>query len=74
VAGASTATRSMSVRSLFDTNIIVYADDLHSLHGINFWDALLLRSAKQTGCKILFAEDIQTDHEMDGVEIVNPFL
>src|SRR5262249_39574307 len=138
MAGASTETRSMSVRSFFDTNVIVYADDkaapakqlralqllaehrraksgvvslqvlqeyfvtatrklqldqrvarrkvellaefdvaapdvadilaaidLHRLHGINFWDALILRSAKQAGCRILFTEDMQTHREID---------
>jgi predicted nucleic acid-binding protein len=146
VAGASIATRSMSVRSFFDTNVLVYADDkaslskqrravelitehrrsrtgavslqvlqeyfvtvtrklhvdagiarrkvellaefdvaspdvadvlaaidLHRLHGINFWDALIVRSAKQSGCSVLFSEDMQAAREIDGVRIVNPF-
>ena len=57
-----------------DVADILAAIDLHRLHGINFWDALILRSAKQAGCRILFTEDMQTHREIDGVEIVNPFL
>ena len=145
--GASTATKYMSVRSFFDTNILIYADDsttpakqqraiqlvsehrrartgvvslqvlqeyfvtvtrklhldariarrkvellaefdvatpdvvdilasidLHRLHGINFWDALVVRAAKQTGCSVLLSEDMQGDREIEGVQIVNPFL
>ena len=57
-----------------DVADVLAAIDLHRLHGISFWDALILRSAKQTGCKVLLTEDMQTHREMDGVEIVNPFL
>jgi predicted nucleic acid-binding protein len=51
---------------------ILAAIDLHRLHGFSFWDALVLRAAKQTGCGVLFSEDFQT-REVDGVRIVNPF-
>src|SRR5438477_12898396 len=130
-AGASIATRFMSARSFFDTNVLVYADDkaapakqrraldlvaehrragtgvvslqvlqeyfvtvtrklhvdariarrkvellaefdvaapemtdivaaidLHRLHGFSFWDALVVRAAKQAGCSVLFSEDL----------------
>jgi predicted nucleic acid-binding protein len=146
VVGALIATRLMSVRSFFDTNIVVYADDqaspekqrraidlvaehrragtgvvslqvlqeyfvavtrklgvdarvarrkvellaefdvatpeladilaaidLHRLHGFSFWDALILRAAKQSGCRVLFSEDMQDRREVDGLQIVNPF-
>jgi predicted nucleic acid-binding protein len=43
------------------------------LHGFSFWDALLLRAAKQGGCGVLFSEDFQAAREMDGVRIMNPF-
>jgi predicted nucleic acid-binding protein len=53
---------------------ILAAIDLHRLHGIRFWDALIVRSAKQSGCGVLLSEDMQNAREIDGVEIVNPFL
>jgi predicted nucleic acid-binding protein len=52
---------------------IVAAIDLHRLHTIDFWDALIVRSAKQAGCSVLFTEDMQPGREIDGVKIVNPF-
>jgi predicted nucleic acid-binding protein len=52
---------------------ILAAIDLHRLHGVSFWDALVLRAAKQAGCRILLSEDMQGNREIDGVQIVNPF-
>jgi predicted nucleic acid-binding protein len=52
---------------------ILAAIDLHRLHGVSFWDALVLRAAKQAGCSILLSEDMQGNREIDGVQIVNPF-
>ena len=53
---------------------ILAAIDLHRLHGFSFWDALVLRAAKQAGCRVVFSEDMQAAREIDGVHIVNPFL
>ena len=53
---------------------ILAAIDLHRLHGFSFWDALILRAAKQAGCGVLFSEDMQGAREIDGIRIVNPFL
>lgn len=52
---------------------VLAAIDLHRLHAISFWDALIVRSAKQAGCSVLFSEDMQPGREIDGVRIVNPF-
>jgi predicted nucleic acid-binding protein len=57
-----------------DVADILAAIDLHRLHGTNFWDALIIRSAKQTGCSVLLSEDMQAHREIEGVRIVNPFL
>jgi predicted nucleic acid-binding protein len=52
---------------------ILAAIDLHRLHGFSFWDALVLRTAKQAGCGLLYSEDMQDAREIDGVRVVNPF-
>jgi predicted nucleic acid-binding protein len=52
---------------------ILAAIDLHRLHNLSFWDALVIRSAKQSGCTILFSEDMQHTRDLDGLQIVNPF-
>ena len=54
-------------------NDILAAIDIHRLHGFSFWDALVLRMAKQTGCRVLLSEDMQHGQVIDGVKIVNPF-
>jgi predicted nucleic acid-binding protein len=56
-----------------DVTDILAAIDLHLLHGFSFWDALVMRSAKQAGCSVLLTEDMQETREIDGVRIVNPF-
>jgi predicted nucleic acid-binding protein len=52
---------------------ILAAIDLHRLHGFSFWDALIVRAAKQSGCSVLFSEDMQGAREIDGLHMVNPF-
>lgn len=52
---------------------ILAAIDLHRLHTISFWDALVLRCAQQAGCAVLFSEDMQSARKIDGVRVVNPF-
>ncbi len=52
---------------------VLGAIDLHRLHGIAFWDALIVRSALVAGCSRLLSEDMQQGRRFDGVQIVNPF-
>jgi predicted nucleic acid-binding protein len=52
---------------------ILAAIDLHRLHNVSFWDALVLRSAQQAGCSVLFSEDMQSGRVVDGIRIINPF-
>jgi predicted nucleic acid-binding protein len=57
-----------------DVSDVLAAIDLHRLHGLSFWDALIVRAAKQTGCAVLFSEDMQNTREVDGIRVVNPFV
>jgi len=75
---ARTARRRVELLSKFDVVVpevsdVLAAIDLHRLHGFSFWDALILRAAKQAGCSVLFSEDMQQAREIDGIRIVNPF-
>jgi predicted nucleic acid-binding protein len=75
---AATARRKVELLAEFDVVTpdvpdILAAIDLHRLHALNFWDALVIRSAKQSGCRILLSEDMQATREIDGVRIENPF-
>jgi predicted nucleic acid-binding protein len=55
-------------------NDVLAAIDIHRLHRFSFWDALVPRMAKQTGCRVLLSEDMQHGREFEGIRIVNPFL
>jgi predicted nucleic acid-binding protein len=59
------------VRIELDT--IFSAIDLHRLHSLSFWDALILKAASTAGCGILWTEDLQHGQVIDGVRIENPF-
>ncbi len=75
---ASIARRKVELLAEFDVAAPEVADilaaiDLHRLHGFSFWDALVVRTAKQAGCGLLYSEDMQDSREIDGVRVVNPF-
>ncbi len=75
---AAIARRKVELLAEFDVAVpdvsdVLAAIDLHRLHSFSFWDALILRSAKQTGCRVLFSENFQQQRELDGLRIVNPF-
>jgi predicted nucleic acid-binding protein len=53
---------------------ILAAIDFHRLYQVSYWDALVLRMARQSGCSVLLTEDMNHSQVMDGVRIVNPFL
>ena len=56
-----------------DPTDVLAAIDLHRLHKLSFWDALILRMAKQSGCAVLFSEDMQHASQVEGIRVVNPF-
>ena len=58
---------------VLDVEDVLAAIDLHRLHQVSFWDALILRAAKQGGCPEVYSEDLQHGRTIDGVRIVNPF-
>lgn len=58
---------------LIDVADVVAAIDLHRLHGVGFWDALIVRAAQEAGCATLYSEDLQHSRSFGGLTIVNPF-
>ncbi len=47
---------------------------LQNRYQLSFYDALIVQSAIDLGCDILYSEDFQHDQKIEGVKIVNPFL
>ena len=53
---------------------VLGAVDLHRLFGLSIWDALIVRAALASGCRVLYTEDLQHGQRFDGIEVNNPFL
>lgn len=56
-----------------DAALILAAIDLHGLHRLSIWDALILQAAAAAGCRELLSEDMQPGFRHAGVVVVNPF-
>jgi predicted nucleic acid-binding protein len=52
---------------------MVAAVDLATDHQLGIWDAVVLSSASQAGCRLLLSEDFQEGFTWAGVTVVNPF-
>nr|WP_216842293.1 PIN domain-containing protein [Acidovorax sp. SRB_14] len=48
--------------------------DLQDRYGLSYWDALILSSAHQQGCRCLLTEALPHGQQMDAVQTINPFL
>ena len=53
---------------------VLAAIGIHQRTGASFWDAMILRSAKELGCQTLHSEDLSPGQACDGVQVRNPFL
>ena len=56
-----------------DERCLVQAMDAVVDHTLSFWDALLLTTVANAGCRFLLSEDLQDGRAFAGVTIVNPF-
>jgi predicted nucleic acid-binding protein len=56
-----------------DAAILERGWKIQDRYRLSFWDALIVAAAKSAGCRYLLTEDLQTDQELDGVMVVNPF-
>jgi predicted nucleic acid-binding protein len=56
-----------------DPPLILAAIDLHRLHQLSLWDALIFQAAIAAGCRELLSEDMQPGFRHAGVVVVNPF-
>lgn len=51
---------------------VLAAVDLVRLHELSFWDALIVRAARQGRCDVLYSEDAGLA-DVEGLEVVDPF-
>ncbi|HTR91439.1 MAG TPA: PIN domain-containing protein [Trebonia sp.] len=52
---------------------VLGAIGLHQRTGISFWDAMMVRSAVEIGCGVIYSEDLNHDQLYDGARVENPF-
>ncbi len=52
---------------------VLGAIDIQKRYQISFWDALIVRSAAQTGCECIWSEDLNSGQVYEGVRVINPF-
>jgi predicted nucleic acid-binding protein len=52
---------------------LIRASQLHRRYKIPWWDALMVNSALQLGCGILWTEDLQGGQRIGGLTVRNPF-
>ena len=52
---------------------VVAAIGLHTQAKIGFWDAMVVLAAAESGCDVLWTEDLSDGQRLRGVRIQNPF-
>lgn len=52
---------------------ILHAIALQRRHRISWWDALIVNSAIQLGCSVLWSEDLSSHHKYGPLTVRNPF-
>ena len=53
--------------------LILDAVDISIKNGFSFWDSLILSVANDTGCIIVYSEDMNDGQIVEGTKILNPF-
>lgn len=56
-----------------DADDVLAAISLHRKSAIGFWDAMIVHAAAESGCDVLWTEDLNDGQALRGVRIRNPF-
>ncbi|MBS0318169.1 MAG: PIN domain nuclease, partial [Proteobacteria bacterium] len=56
-----------------DTYVIDGAWALQDRYALSYWDALIISSAQQQGCRYLLSEDLQHQQRFETVQVIDPF-
>jgi len=52
---------------------VIAAATLARTATLSFWDAMIVHSAAELGCAVLWSEDLNAGQRISGVEVRNPF-
>jgi predicted nucleic acid-binding protein len=47
--------------------------EVQDRYHLSFWDSLIVSAAKAASCAYLLTEDLQTNQNLDGLVVINPF-
>ncbi|HHH18974.1 MAG TPA: PIN domain-containing protein [Campylobacterales bacterium] len=55
-------------------NTVLQSFEIRNRYGFSYWDSLILSSALENECTVLYSEDMQDEQVLNGVlRVVNPF-
>lgn len=57
-----------------ETEDVLAAISIQQQYQVSFWDALIIRSAQESNCEILWSEDLSNGQDYGGVKVINPLL
>jgi predicted nucleic acid-binding protein len=57
-----------------DAALLEWGWKIQDRYNLSYWDALIVAAAKTASCRYLLTEDLQAGQQLDGIEVVNPFL
>lgn len=58
-----------------DTSKVLQAMELNIRYGYSYWDSLIIATALQSDCSILYSEDMQHDQLIESkLRIINPLI
>ena len=74
-AEAAARIRELAVWKVFapGANDVLRAIAMHEQSHISFWDAMVVHAAAESGCDVLWTEDLNDGQVIGGVRIRNPF-
>ncbi|HXH37449.1 MAG TPA: PIN domain-containing protein [Thermoanaerobaculia bacterium] len=52
---------------------LTHARELHVLHDVSLWDALILAACVEAGVDVLYSEDVPGLEAFETVRVINPF-
>ena len=56
-----------------DYSLVRKAIENHRSFQTSYWDSLILATAQQAGCNVLYSEDLNSNQDYSGVTVKNPF-
>ncbi len=52
---------------------VLEAISIQQRYKISFWDAMIIQSAIQLGCQVIWSEDLKSEQIYEGIRLANPF-